>query len=75
MKQRKNLLLSREAIARGEQLARETRTSLSAVVEAQLLDAPFPGAQPAEYWSGPALKPLARPGEARARYLRRKHGV
>jgi len=75
MKQRKNLLLSREAVARGEQLAQEARSSLSAVVEAQLLNAPRSGPEPEDYWHGPALKPLARPGDARARYLRRKHGA
>ncbi len=75
MKQRKNLLLSPEAIARGEQLAQETRSSLSAVVEAQLLNAPCPGAEAEDYWGGPALKPLPRPGDARAKYLRRKHGA
>jgi hypothetical protein len=75
MKQRKDLLLSREAIARGEQLAQESRRSLSAVVEAQLLGAPCPGPQPEEHWPGPALKPLARPGDARARYISRKHGA
>ena len=75
MKLRKNLLLSREAVARGEELALETGRSLSGVVEAQLLNAPTAGAESEEYWPRPALKPLARRGDARAGYLKRKHGA
>jgi hypothetical protein len=71
MKRRKNLTLSSKAIARGEQLAAETGKSLSAVIEEQLLAAPGNGT--ADYWVGPPLKPLSRPGNARSRFLSRKH--
>ena len=73
MKRRKNLTLSSKAIARGEQLAAETGKSLSAVIEEQLLAAPDPGKGTADYWVGPPLKPLSRPGNARSRFLSRKH--
>ena len=65
MKQRKNLSLSRAAIARGEQVAAETGKSLSAVIEEQLLAIPQHGHKAEEYWPGRALKPLSRPGDAR----------
>jgi hypothetical protein len=75
MKQRKNLYLSREAIARGQQLALETGKTLSAIVEAQLLAVPSMVSQPDDYWPGPHLRPLARPGDPRSNYLKLKHGA
>ena len=74
MKLRKNLSLSAESVARGRQLAVETGKSLSAIIEAQLLAVPSDTSEPEDYWSGPALKPLSRPGDARSAYLKRKHG-
>lgn len=74
MKLRKNLSLSAESVARGRQLAGESGKSLSAVIEAQLLAAPSVGAGADDYWPGPALKPLSRPGNPRSAYLKRKHG-
>jgi hypothetical protein len=73
MKQRKNLTLSAKAVARGEQIAAETGKSLSAVIEEQLLAAPDPGKDSTDYWTGPALKPISRPRDARSRFLSRKH--
>ncbi len=75
VKHRKNLYLSRAAIAKGEQLALESRQSFSAIVEAQLLTAPVKTASVEDYWPGPALKPLALPGDRRSNYLKRKHGA
>ena len=73
MKARKNLYLSVEAVARGERLARRSQTSLSDLVEKQLLQIPeVPGAEE-EFWSGPALKSLPRKNDPRAEYLSRKH--
>ena len=74
MKVRKNLTLSTEAIARGRQLAAEKGQSLSAVIEAQLLSAPSANLEIEDYWSGPALKPMARRDDRRSAYLKRKHG-
>jgi hypothetical protein len=74
MKRRKNLVLSPKAIARGEQLAAEKSTSLSQVIEDQLLAVPIGETADEEYWSGPALKPISRPGDPRHQYLKRKHG-
>jgi len=74
MKLRKNLSLSPESVARGRQLAAETGRSLSAVIEAQLLATPSAAGAGDEYWPGPALKALSRPGDARSAYLKRKHG-
>lgn len=74
MKTRKSLLLSREAIARGEQLAAERGQTLSAVIEAQLLAAPFSTDGPVHYWCGRPLRALKRPGDPRGTYLKRKHG-
>ena len=74
MKRRKNLLLSSEAIARGQQVAQETGRSLSAVVEEQLLSIRIAKAGPEDYWSGPALRPVQRAEDERFAYLRRKHG-
>ena len=74
MKLRKNLSLSKKAIARGEQIAAETGKSLSAIVEEQLLLVPLPGGNAQDYWSGAALKPVRRPSDKRMHYLKRKHG-
>jgi hypothetical protein len=74
MKLRKNLSLSPESVARGRQLAAETGTSLSAVIEAQLLAAPSAADARDDYWPGPALKALSRPADSRGAYLKRKHG-
>lgn len=74
MKHRKVLSLSDKAIARGEQLAAESGKSLSAVIEEQLLAIPSVDAKSEDFWSGPALKPLRRPGDARYDVLKRKHG-
>jgi hypothetical protein len=74
MKARKNLYLSVQAVARGERLAKGSRTSLSELVEKQLLQIPeIPGANE-EFWTGPALRPLRRKNDSRAAYLIRKHG-
>ena len=73
MKVRKNLYLSGEAVARGERLARTGQTSLSGLVEKQLLQIPeMPGTNE-DFWNGPALKPLRRKNDPRADYLSRKH--
>jgi hypothetical protein len=74
MKRRKNLFLSAKAVARGEQIALETGRSLSAVVEEQLLAIPAPGVENEDYWPGPPMKPVSRPGDPRFEYLKRKHG-
>ena len=71
MKTRKNLLLSRQAVARGERLAAAKGTCLSAVVEKQLLGGTS-GAEPGDYWDKPT-KPIKRTGDARFDYLRAKH--
>ena len=71
MKARKNLYLSVEAVARGERLARRSQTSLSDLVEQQLLQIPeVPGSEE-EFWSGPALRPLLRKHDPRSEYLSR----
>jgi hypothetical protein len=72
MKTRKNLLLSRQAVARGERLAAAKNTSLSAVVEKQLLNA-SDGSERVDYWDKPT-KPINRPGDPRFEHLRTKHG-
>ena len=74
MKQRKSFSLSDRAIAHGERIAAETGTSLSAVIEAQLLAIPSTHAGREEFWPGRALKPVKRPGDARYEFLKRKHG-
>jgi hypothetical protein len=74
MKLRKNLSLSSESVARGGQLADETGKSLSSVIEAQLPATTSVAGAREDYWPGPALKPLSRPGDARSPYLKRKHG-
>ena len=71
MKIRKNITLSSKAIAVGEKLAALHGTSLSALVEKQILsggaelEADITGPKPA--W------PIPRPGDARYEYLRKKH--
>jgi hypothetical protein len=71
MKIRKNITLSAKAIAVGEKLAALHGTSLSALVEKQILSG---GAalEPAHYWSKPT-RPVPRPGAARYEYLQKKH--
>lgn len=73
MKRRKTLSLSQRAIARGEQIAAESGKTLSAVVEEQLLTIPTVGTESEEFWAGPPLKPIKRPGDPRYEYLKRKH--
>ena len=75
MKARKNLYLSVEAVARGERLAKGSQTSLSQVVEKQLLQIPEVPGTDGEFWAGPALRPLRRKHDRRAAYLARKHGA
>ena len=74
MKARKNLYLSVKAVARGERLARGSGSSLSEVVEKQLLQIPELPGGPEEFWTGPALRPLRHKRDRRADYLTRKHG-
>ena len=74
MKARKNLYLSVEAVARGERLAKGSRTSLSEVVERQLLQIPEVPGSNEEFWTGPALRPVRRKNDQRGDYLARKHG-
>jgi len=74
MKARKNLYLSREAVARGERLARGSQTSLSELVEKQLLQIPEPPGTEEEFYTGPALRPLRRKNDPRSEYLTHKHG-
>jgi hypothetical protein len=70
----KNLYLSVEAVARGERLAKGNQTSLSELVEKQLLQIPeVPGGNE-EFWTGPALRRLRRKHDPRGEYLARKHG-
>ena len=69
MKMRKDLSLSPESVAKGRQLGAEAGKSLSAAI----LASSSAGAVD-DYWHGPALKPLSRPGDARDAYLKRKHG-
>ncbi len=73
MKVRKNLSLSRKAVAKGEQVAVESGRSLSAVIESQLLAIPTEKAEAEAYWSGPALKPVERRDDPRYQFLKRKH--
>jgi hypothetical protein len=71
MKVRKNITLSAKAIAVGEKLAALHGTSLSALVEKQILSG---GAElePDHYWSKPT-RPIPRSGDARYEYLQKKH--
>ena len=70
MKIRKNITLSSKAIAVGEKLAALHGTSLSALVEKQILSG---GAEleAEHYW--PEAGRIPRPGDARYEYLRKKH--
>ncbi len=70
-KQRKNLLLSRPAVIRGERAARELNLSLSGLIEKHLLSLPDP-VEGEDYWPETFL-PVERRGEKRFNYLRRKH--
>ena len=71
VKIRKNITLSEKAIAVGERLAALHGTSLSALVERQILSS---GAALKEehYWRE-AGRPVPRHGDARYEYLRNKH--
>jgi hypothetical protein len=71
MKVRKNITLSARAIAVGEKLAALHGTSLSALVEKQIL-AGSAELETEHYWSE-AGRPIPRPGDARYEYLRKKH--
>jgi hypothetical protein len=72
MKVRKNLLLSVQAVRRGATLAAKHGTSLSAIVEKELLSAAA-DEEPADYWPHPT-KPIVRKDDPRFEYLRKKHG-
>jgi hypothetical protein len=75
MKARRTLYLSVEAVVRNERLARRSHTSLSDLVEKQLMQIPeVPGAEE-EFWAGPALKPLPKKHDPRSEYLSRKHSL
>ncbi|HEY3761241.1 MAG TPA: hypothetical protein VGN23_05790 [Verrucomicrobiae bacterium] len=71
MKIRKNLTLSEKAIAVGEKLAALHGTSLSALVEKQIL-ASRTELETEHYWPKVG-RPIPRPGDARYEYLRKKH--
>jgi hypothetical protein len=71
MKIRKNLLLSAQAVRCGSRLAARRGTSLSEVVERELLSASTEQEEP-DYWPRPT-KPVRRAGDRRFDYLRRKH--
>jgi hypothetical protein len=70
-KQRKNLLLTRQAVARGERAARELNLSLSGLVEKHLLGLPD-SAESGDYWPE-LIRPADQSGEHRFEHLRRKH--
>ena len=71
MKIRKNITLSRQAIANGERAAKKRRASLSALVERHLLSLGNEADESEHYC--PQHKPVPRPGDARYEYLIRKH--
>jgi hypothetical protein len=71
MKIRKNITLSSKAIATGEKLAALHGTSLSALVEKQIL-ASCAELETEHYWPEVG-RPIPRPGDARYEYLRKKH--
>ena len=71
MKIRKNITLSEKAIAVGEKLAALHGTSLSALVEKQILSSDAELATE-HYWRE-AGRPIPRRGDARYTYLRKKH--
>ena len=73
MKVKKQLCLSKRAVAQGELLAREQGIKLSALVEKQLLAASGQPLAEEEFWPGPALKPIRRAGDRRHDYLRKHH--
>lgn len=74
MRVRKNISLSHGAAAAGKKLAAEQGLNFSQLVEKQLSAAPrVAHAAPADYWNGPALKPVRSAREARHAYLQRKH--
>lgn len=73
MKVRKNLYLSRRAVARGELLAREQGLALSELVDKQLLEASATPLAREDFWEGPALKTVRRAGEPRHDYLQAHH--
>jgi hypothetical protein len=71
VKIRKNITLSEKAIAVGEKLAALHGTSLSALVEKQLLSS---GEElEAEHYWPKVGRPIPRPGDPRYEYLRKKH--
>ncbi len=71
MKIRKNITLSRQAIASGEHAAKKRGASLSALVERHLLSLGNDLEESEHYC--PQLKPIPRPGDARYEYLQKKH--
>ena len=71
MKIRKNITLSREAIASGERAAKKRGASLSALVEKHLISLGHETDESEHYCS--PHQPVPRPGEARHEYLMRKH--
>ena len=71
MKIRKNITLSRQAIASGERAAKKRGASLSALVERHLLSLGN-ATEEAEHYCR-QHKPIPRPGDARYEYLMRKH--
>jgi hypothetical protein len=71
MKIRKNITLSSKAVAMGEKLAALHGTSLSALVENQILSSGSE-LETEHYW--PEIgRPIPRPGDARYEYLQKKH--
>jgi hypothetical protein len=72
MKIRKNITLSRQAIANGERLAKKRGASLSALLERHLLSLGNESEESEHYWPE-AGRPIPRPGDARYEYLRKKH--
>jgi hypothetical protein len=72
MKIRKNITLSRQAIASGERAAKKRGASLSALIERHLLSLANDAKESRHYC--PQLKPVPRAGDARCEFLRKKHG-
>jgi hypothetical protein len=71
MKIRKNITLSKQAIASGERAAKQRGASLSALVERHLLS--LANAPEASDHYCQQHRPIPRPGDARYEYLTRKH--
>jgi hypothetical protein len=71
MKIRKNITLSRQAIASGERAAKKRGASLSSLLEGHLLSLGN-DSEDEHYWPE-AGRPIPRPGDARYEYLRKKH--